>query len=270
MYRQIALACFLTISTAASAQLGVAVVYDPANFAQNVTQAARLLQQIQDHARYMTEFGKHLTKTTELKDLADINLRKNYQSVLGQYTAHFNTLQSQLQQLRGIVRNSPLGAQPTIQMIAQRYTTMYPDARGQLPQVNYNVTAAQLNQWVNFQSEARMTRQVELQQDMLLQSQMALQGTAQTQSQLTAANTGSQNATGALQAMQAGNQINTRVAAELMQLNATIAMQSQLMVEQDAREIAARRNAQAQGIVDRANRRTNTRPGAAGASWWRQ
>ena len=259
---------FMFIALSANAQLGVAVVIDPTNLAQNVLQAARILEQINQTRQYLLEFDKHLKEQLKLREFGELNLKANYTSVLSQYTQHFNQLQGQLQQLRGIINNSPANQATTIQMIESRYNQLYFDQRAQLN--GPGITGATITQWLQTFTKVQDDRQIQLQQDAMLVGGMTLRNVQQSQQQLASASTASQNAQGSLSAIQAGNQVNTRVAAELMQLNTMLAVQNQLENEERAAIQSRARASAAQYEMDRRARMTNSRPGAAGQSWWRQ
>jgi len=132
-------------------------------------------------------------------------------NVIGQYTTQFGNLVAAMQSINGIAQN--------VATLTAKYNATYPNtALAQGPLSNANVMA-QLTTWLN-------------------QSRSVYQGAYNTQAQvMTSLPADSANirtlvqtsgsSQGALDAIQAGNQINGQVAAQLMKMNSQMATTNQ-------------------------------------------
>lgn len=199
----------LTLATPAQAQL---IVKDPTNYAQNVLQAARALDQINNQIRSLTNEAQML-----------VNQARNLASL------PYSSLQ-QLQQ--SVRRTQDLLAQAQrvaydVQDIDRAFTTTYGGAGGQ-------TNAAMIRG-----AQERWATSVGALQD-ALRVQAGVVGNIETNRAEMAALIGSsQSATGALQATQAGNQLLALQAQQLADLTAVMAAHGRAQALEAAQRQAA-------------------------------
>jgi type IV secretion system protein TrbJ len=217
--RQAAAASMIVIAVAGPPQPARAqmVVFDPNNYAQNVLTAARALQQInnqiaslQNQAQMLVNQAKHLA----------------------------NLPYSSLRELEGsIARTQQLLAQAQriaydIQTIDRAFSTTYVPASSNLS-----------DQALIANAETRWQNAMAGLQDALRVQANVVGNLGTTRTQMSALVAASQNAIGALQASQAGNQLLALQAQELADLTSAVAAQGRAQNF----ESAARASAQDQG-----------------------
>lgn len=197
------------------------VVFDPANFTQNLQQALQAVvqvsNQIKDYAAQMQQIRNQVAQlANEGRNLASLPT-----SVLQQYQQIYSQYAQQVQQLQGLMSN--------LSKTRAQFQQQYPDI------ANGNQSFAQLTALTS-QWETSGRQNIE---DALAGGASVL-GTLQSSQQgFQTLGQASQSATGALQAMQAGNQINMMVGQELMKLNAQTAMYQQSVLQEQARQQGA-------------------------------
>lgn len=222
MKARVALSSF-TLAILAGIAGGAGTVYSPpaqafacANCATEWTQIMNNIQLVQQYAKQIEQYRAQLESlANEARNLASLplSLVQQYQSIYQQYA-------QTVQQLRGVMSD--------ITTLRDRFRQLYPDI------ANGNYTFDQLD---------AMTRQWEQSGRENIEDALAggaqvlatMQGTASSLQQLGQA---SQSASGALQAMQAGNQIAMMLGQELMKLNAQTAMFQQAILQEQARQMA--------------------------------
>jgi P-type conjugative transfer protein TrbJ len=193
------------------------IVYDPTNFSQNVLTAARELQQINNQIQMLTNQATSLVN--QARNLANLPM-----STLTQLQSSIAQTQSLLSQAQNIAFN--------VQRVEQAFSTNYGAAAGA------GSTAAMV---VNAQT--RWQNSVAAFEDSL-KVQAGVVGNIPTNSSaMTSLVTASQNATGALQAAQAGNQLLALQSQQLSDLVAVLSAKSRA----DALEQARTASAEAQG-----------------------
>lgn len=197
------------------------VVYDPANFMQNLQQALQSVEQvsnqIKDYAAQMQQIQNQVAQlANEGRNLASLptSVLQQYQQIYGQYA-------QQVQQLQGLMSN--------LSKTRDQFQQQYPDiAKGNQ---SFQQLTALTSQW---QTSGRQNIE-----DALAGGASVLGTLPTSQQGFQTLGQASQSATGALQAMQAGNQINMMVGQELMKLNAQTAMFEQAVLQEQARQQGA-------------------------------
>jgi len=217
--RHLATASAVALSLVVAATPGLAqwIVYDPTNFSQNVLTAARELQQINNQIRMLTNQATSLVN--QARNLANLPM-----STLTQLQSSIAQTQSLLSQAQNIAFN--------VQRIEQAYSTSYGTAAG--AGSTSSMFAAAQTRWQNSVGAFEDS----------LKIQAGVVGNIPTNSTaMTSLVSASQNATGALQAAQAGNQLMTLQSQQLSDLVAVLSAKSPA----DALEQARTASAEAQG-----------------------
>jgi P-type conjugative transfer protein TrbJ len=201
--------------------LGQAIVYDPSNYAQNVLQAARALEQInhqitglQNQAQMLVNQARNLTK-----------LPYSVQQSIQQSLTQTQELLSQAQRLTY-----------SIDQIDRTFARLYPDA--------YSASKSS-QQFVGDAKERWQNSQAAFQDSLRVQAGV-VQSLATTRSETDALISASQSAVGALQAAQAGNQLTALQIKQLADLTALIAAQSRANTLAAARNTANQEQSRAQ------------------------
>ncbi len=207
------------LATPAYAQFG-GIVFDPHNYAQNVLTAARELQQINNQIRQLQNQAQSLIN--QARNLASLPF-----SALAQIQQSIQRTQQLLNQAQNIAYN--------VQSVDQAFRTQYTN----IPLSSSNaqlVTGAQ-TRWQNTVGGLQDAMRV----------QATVVGNLDTNRTQTVALVGaSQNATGALQATQAGNQLLALQAQQLADLTAVIAANGRAQALHDAEQSTAAEQGQVQ------------------------
>jgi P-type conjugative transfer protein TrbJ len=213
-------ACLLValIATPAQAQL---VVYDPSNYVQNVLQAARALQQVNNQITSLQ--NQTLMLLNQARDLA--NLPYSSLRAIDQSIARTQQLLRQAQR-------------PTydINQIDQTFAQIYPQSYASSTSSQQLFNNAQ-TRWQNALAAYQQALRVQA---------GIVQALDTTRSQTDALVSSSQSATGILQATQAGNQLVALQTRQLLDLTALIAAQFRARSLDGARSTAGDAQAQAQ------------------------
>jgi P-type conjugative transfer protein TrbJ len=200
---------------------GQTLVYDPSNYAQNVLQAARSLQQINNQI---------------------ISLQNQTQMLLNQAKNLANLPYSSLQTIeQSLTRTQQLLAQAQrvsfdVNQIDQAFQRTYPPTYSGSTSSQQLITDAQ----------ARWRNALAGYQDALRVQAGVVQGLDTTRSETHALLSSSQSAAGILQATQAGNQLIALQTRQLADLTALIAAQSRAQSLDGARGVANQEQARAQ------------------------
>jgi P-type conjugative transfer protein TrbJ len=193
------------------------MVFDPNNYAQNVLTAARALQQINN-------------QITSLQNQAQMLINQGKNLATLPYSS-LQQLQSSIQRTQQLLAQAQHIAYD-VQQIDTAFSTTYAPA-----------SASTSNQALISNAQARWQTSVAALQD-ALRVQAGVVGNLDTnRTQMSALVTSSQSATGALQAMQAGNQLVALQVQQLADLTATVAAQGRAQ----SLEAARRTTAQDQG-----------------------
>ena len=183
-------------------------VIDASNLVENTISALQNLQAVLNQITQLSHEVQSLGYQVQNLQSMPSGIANN---VIGQYTTQFGNLVAAMQSINGIAQN--------VATLTAKYNATYPNTTlAQGPLSNANVMA-QLTSWLN-------------------QSRSVYQGAYNTQAQvMTSLPADSANirtlvqtsgsSQGALDAIQAGNQINGQVAAQLMKLNSQMATTNQ-------------------------------------------
>ncbi|PTD25487.1 P-type conjugative transfer protein TrbJ [Sphingomonas fennica] len=209
----IAAAPVVVISVPAHAQFGFGgVVYDPTNYASNVLQAARALEQINNQIRQIQNQATSLVN--EARNLASLPF------------SSLATLQAQMQQTRRLLGDAQRIAYD-VRDIQNAFSSRY---AGSALTGNAGQMVANAN--------ARWEDSVGAFQDALRVQAGVVGNLDGTRSSVDSLVTASQSATGALQAAQAGNQLLALQSQQLADLTAALAAQGRAQALESARDAA--------------------------------
>jgi type IV secretion system protein TrbJ len=197
------------------------LVYDPSNYAQNVLQAARALQQINNQITSLQ--NQTLMLLNQARNLA--SLPYSSLQAIDQSIARTEQLLSQAQRIAY-----------DINQIDRAFAQTYPQSYGGSTSSQQLFTDAQ-TRWQNALAGY---------QDALRVQAGVVQALDTTRAQTNALVSSSQSATGILQATQAGNQLIALQTQQLVDLTALIAAQSRAQSLAGARTTASDAQAQVQ------------------------
>lgn len=211
----------VAVSLLATAPSGAQwIVFDPNNYVQNVLTAARELQQINNQITSLQNQAQML-----------INQAKNLASLPYSSLQHLQSSIQRTQQLLSQAQRIAYDAQ----QIDRAFATSYGPA-----------TSSQSDSALIAGAQSRWQNSVAAFQD-ALRVQAGVVGNLDTNRvQTSALVSSSQGASGALQAMQAGNQILALQAQQLADLTATVAAQGRAQSLESARRAAAQDQAREQ------------------------
>lgn len=211
-----AAALSLLVANPAGAQL---TVYDPTNYASNVLQAARALEQINNQIRGLQNQAASLTN--QARNLAQLP----YSSL--------QTIQGNLSRIRGLMQQA--------QQIAYDVKAIEAEFGK-----NYTLDAAASDLALVASAQKRWTNSAAAYRDALNVQAGVVTGMAATQAESRELVTGSQGATGIVQATQAGNQLLALQSQQLADLTALMAAQGRASALEQAERAAGREQAREQ------------------------
>jgi P-type conjugative transfer protein TrbJ len=191
----------MALTFASGPAAGQTVVYDPSNYAQNVLQAARALQQINNQITSLQNQTQMLLN--QVKNL--ISLPYSALQAIDQSIVRTQQLLNQAQRLAY-----------DINQIDQAFARSYPQS----------YSASTSSQQLTGDAQARWQNALAAYQDALRVQAGVVQGLETSRSQISGLLSSSQSATGLLQASQAGNQLIALQTRQLLDLTALIAAQS--------------------------------------------
>ncbi|MBL8580194.1 P-type conjugative transfer protein TrbJ [Afipia birgiae] len=207
------LAAPLALSPLLTAPAHAIIVYDPTNYAQNVLQAARALQQINNQITSLqNEATMLINQARNLASLPFSSLQQLQQSV------------QRTQQLLNQAQNIAFDVQQIDRAFQQQYRNVSLSASDQ------QLVADARTRWQNTVAGLQDSMRV----------QAGVVGNIDTnRTQMSALVGQSQGATGALQATQAGNQLLALQAQQLADLTAVVAANGRAQALQSAEQAAA-------------------------------
>jgi P-type conjugative transfer protein TrbJ len=208
----------LTLSTAGGPAHAQWIVYDPANFSQNVLTAARELQQVNQNIQSLENQATMLIN--QAKNLASLPY-----SSLAQLEASIQRTEQLLMQAQNIAYS--------VTTIDQAFTQVYPQSYSGSTSSTQMLADAQ-TRWQNARAGY---------QDSMNVQAGVVQNLQSAQRQISALVSSSQSASGALQATQSGNQIMGLAAQQLADLTGVIAA----MARAQSLDNAGRLESEAQG-----------------------
>ncbi|MDE2364301.1 MAG: P-type conjugative transfer protein TrbJ [Hyphomicrobiales bacterium] len=212
-----ALALTIVCAAPASAQF---LVFDPSNYAQNVVTAANSLKQIANQITSLQNEAQMLIN--QARNLANLPY-----SSLQQIQQSIQKTQQLLSQAQRIAYD--------VQQIDRAFSTTYAPA-----------SASQSSQALVANAQARWQNSVAGLQDAMRVQAGIVGNLDSNRTQMSALVSASQSATGALQAMQAGNQIVALQAGQLADLTAAVAAQGRAQSLETAQRVAAQDQAREQ------------------------
>ncbi len=214
--RRVALAAVAALALGATvpaqAQMfGGRIVFDPSNFSQNILTAARTLEQINNQIRQLQNDA--------------LNLAKLNSSALGELRAALAATNQLIRQAQGLAFN--------VQQMEGEFRRLYPQAY--TASISGNQMALDARQrWQNSLEALRTATQVQSQ---------AVQNFASDERTLTDLVNRSQSAAGALQAMQATNQLLALQSRQSMQAQQLQITQDRAVALEQARQVAVQERA---------------------------
>ncbi len=211
-----AAALSLLVANPAGAQLAV---YDPTNYASNVLQAARALEQINNQIRALQNQATSLTN--QARNLAQLP----YSSL--------QTIQGNLSRIRGLMQQA--------QQIAYDVKAIEAEFGK-----NYTLDAAASDLALVTSAQKRWTNSAAAYRDALDVQAGVVTGMAASQVEIRELVIASQGATGIVQATQAGNQLLALQSQQLADLTALMAAQGRASVLEQAERAAGREQAREQ------------------------
>jgi P-type conjugative transfer protein TrbJ len=203
----------LALTLASGPAAGQAVVYDPSNYAQNVLQAARALQQINNQVSSLQNQTQILLN--QMKNLA--SLPYSAVQTIDQSIVRTQQLLNQAQRIAY-----------DINQIDQAFGRSYPQS----------YAASTSSQQLAGDAQTRWQNALAAYQDALRVQAGVVQSLETSRSQTSGLLSSSQSATGLLQANQAGNQLIALQTRQLLDLTALIAAQSRAQSFDGARVAA--------------------------------
>jgi P-type conjugative transfer protein TrbJ len=211
----------VALSLSSASSLAQALVYDPSNYAQNVVQAVRALEQVNHQIAGLQNQAQMLVNQSR-------NLAKLPYSAQQSIQQSLTRTQELLSQARRLTYE--------IDQIDWAFARLYPDAYSASTSSQQLIGDAK-ERWQNSQAAF---------QDSLRVQAGVVQSLATTRSEIDALVSVSQSAVGALQAAQAGNQLTALQIKQLADLTALIAAQARADNLAGARNTANQEQARAQ------------------------
>ena len=213
----------------ASAQLfGGGIVYDPSNHAENILQAARALQQIDNQVRQLTHEIDMIEKMARDLETLPVEVARGI-------------IADRIRRIEELMRDAD-GIGYGVEAVERDYEDLYPETYGETPPANVVLVADARARWQQSRLAHKHT---------LLMVAETVRDTEQDADALTGLVEESQTAVGNLQALQAGNQIKALSPQQLMQMEALLAAHYRAEALDRARELeeAARGRARLQSFL---------------------
>lgn len=210
-----AAASLIALGPAAHAQW---VVFDPSNFSQNILTAARTLEQINNQIRQLQNEAQMLTN--EARNLTGLNF-----SALGELRAALSTTNQLIQQGQGLAFN--------VAQMETDFRRLYPES----------YTVAISGTQMATDARTRWTHSLEALRTATRVQSQAVQNFASDEQTLTDLVSRSQSAVGALQAMQATNQLLALQSRQAMQAQQLQITQDRAAALEQARHVAVQERA---------------------------
>jgi type IV secretion system protein TrbJ len=222
------IAAFPAASLVAPPAAAQVVVYDPANHAENVLQAARALQEIENQVRQITnEIAMLDNMARDLEALPD--------SIAGDILARLGRIDALMRRAEGI------GAATSD--IERVFNAAYPEDYGDTPPTSAVLVEEARARWRQSRTAWR---------DSLAITAEIIASAREDSANLDALIASSQSAVGNLQAAQAGNQIAALHTEQLMQIESLLAAEARAEALEQSRALAeaARGRARTKAFLD--------------------
>ena len=199
----------------ASAQLfGGGIVYDPSNHAENILQAARALQQIDNQVRQLTHEIDMIEKMARDLETLPVEVARGI-------------IADRIRRIEELMRDAD-GIGYGVEAVERDYEDLYPETYGETPPANVVLVEDARARWQQSRLAHKHT---------LLMVAETVRDTEQDADALTGLVEESQTAIGNLQALQAGNQIGALSAEQLIQMEALMAAHYRAIAFDRAREL---------------------------------
>lgn len=202
----------LTYAPAASAQVAV---YDPANHAQNILQAVRALQELDNQVRQLAHEIDMIEKMARDLETLPVNVASAI-------------IRDRINRIEELIRDAE-GIMSSVDAVEQEFDNAYPESYGDTPPPSKDLVAHARARWEVSRSAHKHVLM------MAAEAQSANSADADALSGVIAE---SQGAAGNLQALQASNQINALTTQQLMQIEALLAASARAEALDTARELA--------------------------------
>jgi len=189
-------------------------VYDPANHAQNILQAARALQELEGQVQQLAHEIEMLENMARNLETLPVSVAE---SIIGQ----------RILRIQDVLRRAQ-GIGYSVDEIERDYETAYPEEYGAATPSSVLVEDAR-TRWRQSRDAFRETLTV---------SAAALEDNETDADAIRSLVTQSQDAVGALQAAQAGNELSAMTNQQLMQIEAMLAAQHRAEALEQARKLA--------------------------------
>jgi P-type conjugative transfer protein TrbJ len=220
-FRHMTAASVITVAIAlSSAPASAFIVFDPTNYSQNLLQAARALEQIQNQITSLQNEAQMLIN--QAKNLASLPT-----SLLGQIEGNFSQMKTLLGEADKLAYS--------VQDIESQFTSTYENFGSDLS-----------SQQLVDGARERWQTSVSAFEHSLKTGAVAVDNIEGTQEQTSALVGASQSAVGVLQATQAGNQLLAVQARQVSDLTAMMAAQGRANALEQARRAAAQEQAREQ------------------------
>lgn len=220
-FRHMTAASVITVAIAmSSAPASAFIVFDPTNYSQNLLQAARALEQIQNQITSLQNEAQMLINQAK-------NLTSLPTSLLGQIEGDFSQMKTLLGEADKLAYS--------VQDIESQFTSTYEN-------FGSNLSSQQLVDG----ARERWQTSVSAFEHSLKTGAVAVDNIEGTQEQTSALVGASQSAVGVLQATQAGNQLLAVQARQVSDLTAMMAAQGRANALEQARRAAAQEQAREQ------------------------
>ncbi|MDP3750785.1 MAG: P-type conjugative transfer protein TrbJ [Polaromonas sp.] len=194
------------------------VVFDPSNYSQNILTAARTLEQINNQIRQLQNEAQMLTN--QARNLTSLDF-----SALGELRAASSATNQLIQQGQGLAFN--------VAQMETDFRRLYPES----------YTAAISGTQMGADARMRWTHSLEALRTATRVQSQAVQNFASDERTLTDLVNRSQSATGALQAMQATNQLLALQSRQAMQAQQLQITQDRAAALEQARQVAVQERA---------------------------
>lgn len=199
----------------AHAQFGSGIVYDPANHTQNILTAVRSLQQINQQIQQLTHEIEMLENMARNLQTLDLNVAEAI-------------IRDRIRRINDLMRKAE-GIGYGVQEVEREYEEVYPEDYGAIPSDNQVLVQDARRRWRQSRTAYR---------DSLVTIGAALEDNEVDASAISDLINRSQSAAGALEAAQAGNQIEAMQAQQLMQIESILAAHYRAEALQRAKELA--------------------------------
>lgn len=206
----------IAVAPSASAQLfGGGVVYDPANHAQNILTAVRSLQEINQQIEQITNEIEMLENMARNLQTLDVNVAEAI-------------IRDRIRRLYDLMRQAE-GIGYGVDEVEREYEEVYPEDYGTTPPDNQVLVNDARQRWRQSRTAYR---------DSLVTLSASLEDNETDGAAIADLVAESQSAAGALEAAQAGNQLEAMQTQQLMQIESIMAAHYRAEALERARELA--------------------------------